>query len=174
MATGRVSPARSRVVLTVAALVAFAIGSTVAALALAPGTPSPVTTIPEAPVEPAAVVAIPTSTAIPVFAVPPAIRCHDIADRPCRALARAALAAAEDPTFVAIDSIDVWPTISCSSDFDCPRYRLEGTRPAGSAIVVTAGARQLWVNVTDRDLEGRRYDRAEHELDAWVIRTDAV
>ncbi len=169
----RVSGGRSRSVLAIAAIAILAIGSVVGGLALLAGPAEP-----RVAIDVAASAIVPIGTIGPVVttepAAPPAITCHTVAQVRCRALARAALEVAAEPALAAIDSVDVWPTLSCSSDFDCPRDRLQGSRPAGSAILVTAAARRVWVNVTDRDLDGGAFDRAEHRLDAWVFRSDGV
>jgi hypothetical protein len=101
---------------------------------------------------------------------PPRILCHDVAGGRCADIARAVLAAVIDPALPWPTKIDVWASILCSSNFDCPPYRLAGRRPAGSAVVV-AGRLDFWVNVSEAPGGSGAGSRS---LEAWVIRTAPV
>lgn len=96
---------------------------------------------------------------------PPRLTCHALAAARCGAIARAALAAAADPTLPHPSAIDVWASLLCGSAFDCPPERMAGHRPAGSAVIV-AGAIGLWVNVSEAAGAA-----GTGSFDAWVVRS---
>jgi hypothetical protein len=175
---------RSRRVLAVTATVAIGIGVVVGGLALEGRTPArdrasggavaAASTVPlarsAAPATPA-VAASDTPTPTVASGPPPALTCHGVGEVRCAAIARAVLVAVADPALPALPhptTVDVWASLLCGSDSDCPPGRMEDRRPAGSAVVV-AGSTWLWVNVTDTlGAPGPR------TLSAWVIRSGPV
>jgi len=101
----------------------------------------------------------------------PAVVCHGLEQRRCGDLAQAALGAIDDPAVARPIRVQVWGTIACGDDFDCPPRHLDGRHPAGSAVVTISPALEIWVNITELDdgadqVEGNR-------LDAWVTRSQA-
>ncbi len=97
---------------------------------------------------------------------PATVRCHDLAAGPCRRVAAAALDAIGPDA--SVESIDVWHSLLCGDDLDCPPSRLAGLRPLGSAIVGLGDAEQAgWVNVGERLPAGGAGSPA---LVAWLIR----
>jgi hypothetical protein len=98
---------------------------------------------------------------------PEIVRCHHLAAGPCRRIAAAALEAI-GPVEAPVERIDVWSSLLCGDDLDCPPGRLAGLRPLGSAIVTLGeGGPTGWINVGERppgvSLDGTR-------LVAWVVR----
>ena len=98
----------------------------------------------------------------------PRVVCHDVAGERCAAVARAALAASVDPALPYPSQVDVWASLLCGSDFDCPSDRMTGHRAAGSAVV-TAGTVGLWVNVI-----GPAAGSDPAPFEAWVIRSGPI
>ena len=172
---------RSRRVLAVTATVAIGIGVVVGGLALEGRTPARDRAsggaVAAASTVPAARSAAPATPTVapsdrPTHAAasgpPPELTCHDVPEVRCAAIARAVLVAVADPALPRPTTVDVWASLLCGSDFDCPPGRMEDRRPAGSAVVV-AGSTWLWVNVTDTlGAPGPR------TLSAWVIRSGPV
>ena len=122
---------------------------------------------------PAAIVSVtatpmPSATALARTGPAPRVVCHDVAGERCAAVARAALAASVDPALPYPSQVDVWASLLCGSDFDCPSDRMTGHQAAGSAVV-TAGTVGLWVNVIGPAAGG---DPAPFE--AWVIRSGPI
>jgi len=98
-------------------------------------------------------------------AQPAAVHCHDLAAGPCGRVAAAAVDVMGPGA--PVQSIDVWRSLLCGDDLDCPPGRLAGLRPLGSAVVVLGDAEPAgWVNVGER-LAVRG---AEPALVAWLIR----
>jgi hypothetical protein len=98
---------------------------------------------------------------------PEIVRCHHLAAGPCRRIAAAALEAI-GPVERPVEWIDVWSSLLCADDLDCPRGRLAGLRPLGSAVVTLEdGGPTGWVNVGER-LPGSLVGGPG--LVAWVIR----
>ena len=98
---------------------------------------------------------------------PGSVRCHDLATQPCQRVAAAALEAI-GPVDAPVESIDVWSSLLCGDDLDCPPGRLAGLRPLGSAVVTLGDDGPTgWVNVGERapgvSLDGTR-------LVVWVVR----
>jgi hypothetical protein len=94
--------------------------------------------------------------------------CPDVAGERCAAVARAALTASDDPALPWPSQVDVWASLLCGSDFDCPSDRMTGHQAAGSAVV-TAGTVGLWVNVI-----GPAAGSDPTPLEAWVIRSGPI
>ena len=94
--------------------------------------------------------------------------CHDVASERCAAVARAALAVSDDPALAWPSQVDVWASLLCGSDFDCPSARMTGHQATGSAVV-TAGTLGLWVNVI-----GPAAASDPAPLEAWVIRSGPI
>lgn len=148
-----------RVGLPIAAVVTGAIA--LVAVALLGGRPatSPVPATAAAALEAAPPVATPvarppTAPAAPVVVVPVrlprAIGCHDVAEAACRDLAEAG-ASVLPPDGTAIAAVDVWGSLLCGDELDCPRSRLAGTEPLGSVVVTFAGGTpSAWINVVER------------------------
>ena len=111
---------------------------------------------------------MPSATALARTGPVPRVVCHDVAGERCAAVARAALAASVDPALPYPSQVDVWASLLCGSDFDCPSDRMTGHQAAGSAVV-TAGTVGLWVNVIGPAAGG---DPAPFE--AWVIRSGPI
>ena len=111
---------------------------------------------------------MPSATALARTGPAPRVVCHDVAGERCAAVARAALAASVDPALPWPSQVDVWASLLCGSDFDCPSDRMTGHQAAGSAVV-TAGTVGLWVNVIGPAAGG---DPAPFE--AWVIRSGPI
>jgi hypothetical protein len=98
---------------------------------------------------------------------PGSVRCHDLAVGPCQRVAAAALEAI-GPVDAPVESIDVWSSLLCGDDLDCPPGRLAGLRPLGSAILTLGGTAPAgWVNVGERLPAGRL---GQTDVLAWVIR----
>jgi hypothetical protein len=98
---------------------------------------------------------------------PGSVRCHDLAVGPCQRVAAAALDAI-GPVDVPVESIDVWSSLLCGDDLDCPPGRLAGLRPLGSAVLTLGGTAPAgWVNVGER-LPASRLGPTD--VVAWVIR----
>jgi hypothetical protein len=98
---------------------------------------------------------------------PGSVRCHDLATGRCERVAAAALKAI-GPVDAPVESIDVWSSLLCGDDLDCPPGRLAGLRPLGSAVLTLGGTAPAgWVNVGER-LPANRL--GETDLVAWVIR----
>jgi hypothetical protein len=77
------------------------------------------------------------------------VRCHDLAAGPCRRVAAAAMDAIGPDA--AVESIDVWRSLLCGNDLDCPPSRLARLRPLGSAVVgLGAAEKAARVNVGER------------------------
>jgi hypothetical protein len=132
---------------------------------------------PEAAVGPAAAASAtvaPTTTSPPSAGAlartgpAPRLVCHDLARARCAAVAEAALAASDDPALPWPSQVDVWASLLCGSDFDCPADRMTGHEAAGSAVV-TAGTVGLWVNVVGAAAGGD-----SDPLEAWVIRSGPI
>ncbi len=96
------------------------------------------------------------------------IVCHDIDTVSCGEVVRASIVLVS-PDDGDVTAIAAWPTILCGDDFDCPRERLLGYRPLGSAVVSVASGAQAWVNVLEpAPYPGRVWDPTSTE--AWVVR----
>ncbi len=105
---------------------------------------------------------------VPRLPPPEAIVCHGIDAISCGEVARAAIALLS-PDDGVVTAIAAWPTILCNDDLDCPRGRLVGYRPLGSAVVSVASGAQAWVNVLEpAPYPGRVWDPTSTE--AWVLR----
>ncbi len=67
-----------------------------------------------------------------------------------------------------VESIDVWQSLLCGDDLDCPPGRLAGLRPLGSAVVgLGDDERPGWINVGER-LAAQA--AGEPAVVAWPIR----
>jgi len=100
-----------------------------------------------------------------------ALRCHDVASAACRQVASAAVDAL-GPTPIPILAVDVWRSLLCGSDLDCPPALLATLRPAGSAVVRLGGGEPAaWINVGERLASGGS-DAANLRgpLVAWLVR----
>ena len=83
--------------------------------------------------------------AAPDASLPASIACRDIASWRCRQLVLAGvvlLADTERPV-----RADVYPSLVCGDDLDCPRTFLSGSSPAGSVVLTFADGGTAWVNV---------------------------
>jgi hypothetical protein len=104
----------------------------------------------------------------PPARLPRELGCHEVAPATCGVLARAGVAALPlgAPT---IATVDVWASILCGDDLDCPRDRLAGSTPLGSVVVAFAdGGPSAWVNVVRRSpraVDGGGPGRPE----AWIV-----
>lgn len=162
----RIARGTSRSVLAVAAAATIAIALLAGAMAIAAGGRTKPASELASMVSPA----VRESVVAGSLAVPPDVRCHDVASRRCARIAQAALIAAADPLLPRATTVDVWATLLCGSTFDCPPYHLIGRQPAGSAIVGFASSLVVWVNVTEIDA-GPEPGSSDLKLDAWVIRS---
>ena len=133
---------------------------TAVASAIAPTAPTVTTTPTAAP--------LPSATALARTGPAPRVVCHDVAGERCAAVARAALAVSDDPALPWPSRVDVWASLLCGSDFDCPSARMTGHQATGSAVV-TAGTLGLWVNVI-----GPAAGSDPAPLEAWVIRSGPI
>jgi hypothetical protein len=98
---------------------------------------------------------------------PGSVHCHDLAVGTCQRVAAAALEAI-GPVDAPVETIDVWSSLLCGDDLDCPPGRLAGLRPLGSAILTLGGTGPAgWVNVGLRLPAGRL---GQTDVVAWVIR----
>jgi hypothetical protein len=115
--------------------------------------------------------AVPASSASPAPGRLPgadAIDCHDLAPGPCAAVSLASVREL-DGDRLGVTAIDAWQSLLCGDDFDCPRPRLTGNRPLGSAIVTVDTGARAWVNVLETGSspgDGAAPDRTI----AWIIR----
>ena len=164
---------RSRRILATTAVVAVALVVVIGAITLdsaRPGTAVASTIAPIPPTAPAvtATAPLPSATQLARTGPAPRVVCHEVAGERCAAVARAALTASIDPALPWPSQVDVWASLLCGSDFDCPPARLTGHQPAGSAVV-TAGSVVLWVNVME---PAAGSDPAA--LEAWVIRSGPI
>jgi hypothetical protein len=97
---------------------------------------------------------------------PVVIRCHDLDAGSCHRVAAAALDVMGPDA--AVESIDVWQSLLCGDDLDCPPGRLAGLHPLGSAIVGLGDhERPGWINVGERLATPAA---GEPALVAWLIR----
>ena len=161
---------RSRRILATTAAVAVALVVVIGAGTLDSARPGTAVASPIPPTAPAVAATAPPPSATQLARTGPAPRvvCHEVAGERCAAVARAALTASIDPALPWPSQVDVWASLLCGSDFDCPPARLTGHQPAGSAVV-TAGTVVLWVNVME-PVAGS--DPAA--LEAWVIRSGPI
>jgi hypothetical protein len=164
---------RSRQILAATGAIVIVIAVIVGASAVGAGRPAQVAGLAAATPAPAQTArpADPSLSPAPIVArtgPPPRVVCHAVTPGSCSAIAKAALAAADDPALAWPTKVDVWASLLCGSVFDCPPDRLTGRRPAGSAVIV-AGTIGLWVNVVEPDSEN-----GAAALDAWVIRSGPV
>ncbi len=164
---------RSRRILAATAIVAIALVAVIGAVTLDDARPG-VAVATTTQGTPPAVIATPTATPLPTATAlartgpAPRVVCHDVAGGRCAEVARAALAVAADPSLPWPSQVDVWASLLCGSDFDCPSDRMTGHQVAGSAVV-TAGTVGLWVNVIEPTAGN---DPAA--LEAWVIRSRPI
>ena len=99
-----------------------------------------------------------------------AIECHDLALGTCGAIAMASLTALP-PDDHRVTAIEAWGVILCRDDFDCPRTRLVGNRPLGSAVVTLGSGARAWINVLEGEpFPGRVWE--PQRTSAWIIRWD--
>jgi hypothetical protein len=163
---------RSRHILATTAVVAGALVVVIGAITLADARPDAgVASTVATPIASAVTAAddpSPAATARARTGPAPRVVCHEVANARCTAIARAALAASDDPALPWPSQVDVWASLLCGSDFDCPSDRLTGHQAAGSAVV-TAGTVVRWVNVVEPTAGS---DPAA--LEAWVIRSGPI
>lgn len=163
---------RGRRILATTALIVAALVVIIGAITLAgAGQDAVVGSTAATPIAPTSIASAmppPSSTAVARTGPEPRVVCHDVASAPCTAIAQAALTAADDPALPWPTQVDVWASLLCGSDFDCPPDRMTGHRAAGSAVV-TAGSVELWVNVVAPSAE-----RGPQSLEAWVIRSGPI
>jgi hypothetical protein len=100
--------------------------------------------------------------------LPKDLECHGLNRPDCLRAATAALKVlpAEVP---AVDTADVYGTLICDSNFDCPQYRLSSDAVALGSVTLTFvdDGPDAWVNVVNR---GPARDPAKVVAEAWVIR----
>jgi hypothetical protein len=97
---------------------------------------------------------------------PVAVRCHDLDAGSCHRVAAAALDVMGPDA--AVESIDVWHSLLCGDDLDCPPGRLAGLHPLGSAVVgLGDDERPGWINVGERLATPAA---GEPALVVWLIR----
>lgn len=111
--------------------------------------------------------------------LPPAVpggtvRCHTLAPADCLRVARSAadLLAIASPGAAApgIVGVEVWASLVCGDNLDCPIGTLRRLDPLGSASVSLAGnAGEVWVNVGMRTV-GRGAAAARRLPEAWIVR----
>jgi hypothetical protein len=81
--------------------------------------------------------------------LPTAIDCHDVATSQCRRLVRASLRILPDELPV-VGHAEVWASLVCNDNFDCPARYLRDSQPAGSVFVGFGdGSPVVTVNVVD-------------------------
>jgi hypothetical protein len=97
-----------------------------------------------------------------------AIDCHDLRSEACAAVSLASVSELP-PGTRGVVAIDAWSGIMCADDFDCPRPRLAGNRPLGSAVVTIDTGAQAWVNVLEAGLVSGPAAVASRTI-AWIIR----
>jgi hypothetical protein len=87
----------------------------------------------------------PTSSAPGPARLPASIACGAIGASRCRQLVRAGaeLLPGQEEAFRA----EVYPSLVCGDDVDCPRTFLESGSPAGSVILTLGDGASVWVNV---------------------------
>ena len=166
---------RSRRIVATTVLVAFALVVVIGTVTLENTRPGAAVVSPVAPTAPAATLIatatatpLPSATALARTGPAPRVVCHDVANERCAAVARAALAVSDDPALPWPSQVDVWASLLCGSDFDCPSARMTGHQATGSAVV-TAGTLGLWVNVI-----GPAAGSDPAPLEAWVIRSGPI
>jgi hypothetical protein len=81
--------------------------------------------------------------------LPTAIDCHAVASAQCRRIVRAALRILPDD-LPSVGSAQVWGSLVCNDNFDCPSDYLRDAEPAGSVFVGFGdGSPRVTVNVVD-------------------------
>ena len=83
--------------------------------------------------------------AAPDASLPASIACRDIASWRCRQLVLAGVVLLPDRERPV--RADVYPSLVCGDDLDCPRTFLTGSSPAGSVVLTFADGGTAWVNV---------------------------
>jgi hypothetical protein len=162
LAPARISRRSSRAILAAAATIVGLLAIAVAIGVLEGGGGS------SAPARQAAVPSHgPASSPAGASLRPGSVRCHDLPTDPCQRVAAAALEAI-GPVDAPVESIDVWGSLLCGDDLDCPPGRLARLRPLGSAVLTLGGTAPAgWVNVGERLPAGRL---GQTDVVAWVIR----
>jgi hypothetical protein len=144
--TGR-GPRRSLAALAIAAI--LTLGVAIVGRISSAGPPVPSVARPAVAEGPSASRAAPgaaSSTPGTVAAgLPRSIVCGDIVPWRCRQLVLAGLVLL--PPEEAARQAEVYPTLICGDDLDCPRSFLDAGAPAGSVVLTLAEGRTAWVNV---------------------------
>jgi hypothetical protein len=153
------------------ALVGFAVATSTAvpdarrspvALASAPAAPP----ASAAPTPARSVASAPAVAVVPVR-LPRRVGCHGVDEPACRDIAQAG-ASVLPADGAAIAAVDVWDSLLCGDELDCPRSRLDGADPLGSVIVAFAGGGpSAWINVVGRSTGT---DAAGPRSLAWIVR----
>ena len=84
-------------------------------------------------------------TATAYARLPTSIGCRDIASWRCRQLVLAGIVLL--PADVSPVRAEVYPSLMCGDDLDCPRSFLRGGSPAGSVVLSFGDGGSAWVNV---------------------------
>jgi hypothetical protein len=99
--------------------------------------------------------------------LPTAIACHDVDLAQCHRIVRAALRVLPDdlPT---VGGADVWGSLVCNDNFDCPATYLRDSDPAGSVVLgFVDGSPDAALNVVDWGYG----PSIRLGLRAWIVRT---
>jgi hypothetical protein len=99
--------------------------------------------------------------------LPTAIECHDVDLAECHRIVRAALRVLPDdlPT---VGGADVWGSLVCNDNFDCPATYLRDSEPAGSVVLgFVDGSPAAALNVVDWGYG----PSIRLGLRAWIVRT---
>jgi hypothetical protein len=161
------------------AVALLAAGIALVAIAIATTGPGPApgptgSANPSREAEAAASTPTPVAPSAPAATVPPrplrlprTVECHDLAPATCDEVALTSIAILP-PDGPAVAAIDAWGSILCADDLECPRPRLAGSMPLGSAVVsFDGGGARAWVNVV---VPQRVAGAAVGEPSAWIVR----
>jgi hypothetical protein len=96
------------------------------------------------------------------------VDCGRVSRFDCVTVADAARDALRDVPF-RIVSIQMWPTLICGDDLDCPRAMLERADPIGSAAVTFEDRGVAWIDVFRR-FAPNRLDETRQLIEARVVR----
>ena len=152
-------PRTPRGALAVIAVAGLIVAAAMAATLVAPASPAPSRALAGAASlapSPAAAAAPFARGATPPFEpasfvrpLPTLIDCHAVAAAQCRRLVRAALRVLPDELPV-VGHAEVWGSLVCNDNFDCPADYLRDSEPAGSVFVGFGdGSPSVTVNVVD-------------------------
>jgi hypothetical protein len=101
------------------------------------------------------------------------VQCHNVAPPECLRVARSAAglftAGSVGADAAAIAGVEVWGSLICGDNLECPSGRLLRLDPLGSAAVALSGnAGLVWVNVGERAASPGEAS-ARRPLEAWIV-----